>query len=151
MPASLAPDLAAERDEVVVGDGLGADEALLEVGVDDAGGLRRLGAARDGPGARLLGPDREVGDEAEQLVALADQPVEAGLLQAQVVQEVVALLRREHGELGLDLGGDDDAAGAFGAALLLDAPATWRCRRRPRPRRRCTRRATGLAVRAAAR
>ena len=37
--------LAAEADEVVVGDGLGADEALLEIGVDDAGRLRRLGAA----------------------------------------------------------------------------------------------------------
>ena len=35
----LGADLAAERHEVVVGDGLGADEALLEVGVDDAGGL----------------------------------------------------------------------------------------------------------------
>ena len=42
----LGGHLAAERDEVVVGDGLGADEALLEVGVDDAGRLRRLGAAR---------------------------------------------------------------------------------------------------------
>ena len=28
---------AAERDVVVIGDGLGADEALLEIGVDDAG------------------------------------------------------------------------------------------------------------------
>ena len=32
--------LAAERDIVVVGDGLGADEALLEIGVDHAGRLR---------------------------------------------------------------------------------------------------------------
>ena len=40
----LGAGFAAERDVVVVGDRLGADEALLEVGVDDAGGLRRLGA-----------------------------------------------------------------------------------------------------------
>ena len=33
--------LAAERDVVVIGDGLGADEAALEIGVDDAGRLRR--------------------------------------------------------------------------------------------------------------
>ena len=38
--------LAAEADEVVVGDGLGADEALLEIGVDGAGRLRRSRAAR---------------------------------------------------------------------------------------------------------
>src|ERR1700694_651414 len=47
----LRARLALERDVVVIRDGLGADEALLEVGVDDARGLRRLGAARDGPGA----------------------------------------------------------------------------------------------------
>ena len=33
--------LALVGDVVVVGDGLGADEALLEIGMDDAGGLRR--------------------------------------------------------------------------------------------------------------
>ena len=38
--------LAAERDVVVVGDRLGADEAALEIGVDLARGLRRLGARR---------------------------------------------------------------------------------------------------------
>ena len=41
-------------DEVLVGDGLGADEAALEVSVDDPGGLRRAGAAADGPGTGLL-------------------------------------------------------------------------------------------------
>ena len=40
----LGRHFAAERDEVVIGDGLGADEAALEIGVDDAGRLRRLGA-----------------------------------------------------------------------------------------------------------
>ena len=32
---------AAELDVIVIGDGLGADEAALEIGVDDAGRLRR--------------------------------------------------------------------------------------------------------------
>ena len=41
-------------DEVFIGDGLSADEALLEVGVDLAGGLRGGGADRDGPGADFL-------------------------------------------------------------------------------------------------
>src|SRR5688572_23023510 len=50
---------AAERDVVVVGDRLAADEAALEIGVDDAGRLRRPGAAINGPGARFLRPDGE--------------------------------------------------------------------------------------------
>src|SRR5688500_10562963 len=45
---------AAEAGEVVVGDGLGANEAALEVAVDHAGGLGALGADGDGPGADLL-------------------------------------------------------------------------------------------------
>jgi hypothetical protein len=36
----LGRDFAAERDVVVIGDGLGADEAAFEIAVDDAGGLR---------------------------------------------------------------------------------------------------------------
>ena len=38
-------------DEVVEGDGLGADEAAFEVGVDDAGGFGGGVAFVDGPGA----------------------------------------------------------------------------------------------------
>ncbi len=47
-------NLAAEPVIVRIRDRLGADEALLEIGMDDARGLRRLGAARNVPGARLL-------------------------------------------------------------------------------------------------
>ena len=43
----LRARFAVERDVVVIGDGLGADEALLEIGVDDAGGLRRLACLAD--------------------------------------------------------------------------------------------------------
>src|SRR4051794_29413158 len=46
--------LAAERHIVIVGDGLGADEPALEVGMNHGCGLRRLSAAGDGPGRRLL-------------------------------------------------------------------------------------------------
>ena len=41
-------------DVVLVGDGLRADEAAFEVGVDHAGGLGRGGADRHGPGAHFL-------------------------------------------------------------------------------------------------
>src|SRR5262249_56430768 len=61
----LRAALAAERHIIVVGDGLGADEAALEVGMDDAGRLRRPGAARDRPGRRLLGAGGEIGDQIE--------------------------------------------------------------------------------------
>ena len=55
-------------DEVVVLDHLGADEALLEVGVDDAGGLGGLVAAVDGPGAALVGAGRKEGLQAQQVI-----------------------------------------------------------------------------------
>src|SRR5436190_809300 len=71
--------LALEGDVVRIGDGLGADEALLEVGVDRAGRLRRARALGHGPGARLLWPGSEIGDQAEKVVAGADDAVETGL------------------------------------------------------------------------
>src|SRR4051812_29978182 len=50
----LGAAFAAQLDEVVEGDGFGADVALLEVGVDDAGRLGAGVADVDGPGAGLL-------------------------------------------------------------------------------------------------
>src|SRR5579872_673007 len=41
---------AAVGDEVIVSDSLGADEAALEIAMNNARSLRRLGALRDGPG-----------------------------------------------------------------------------------------------------
>ena len=52
-----------------IGDDLGADEAPLEVGVDLAGGLGRLGALFDGPGAALVLAVGQEGDQAQQGVA----------------------------------------------------------------------------------
>ena len=70
----LGPLLAAEPDEVVVGDDLGADEAALEIGVDHARRLRGGGTPMHGPGTRLLGADGEEGEQAQQLVALRGSP-----------------------------------------------------------------------------
>src|SRR4051812_36072316 len=84
--------LAVQRDVIGIGDGLGPDEALFEIGMDHAGRRRPLGAAVDGPGAGLLRADGEIGDEVEQLVAGADQAVEAGLFEAQRLQKLDALL-----------------------------------------------------------
>src|SRR5680860_545168 len=41
---------AAQRCEIVIGNGLGADETALEITVDNACGLGRRGARADGPG-----------------------------------------------------------------------------------------------------
>ena len=88
LPASLRAGLAAELDEIVIGDRLGADEAALEVGVDLARRFRRLGAAVHRPGARFLRAGGEEGDEAEQLVAGVDHAGEPGLVEAEVGEEM---------------------------------------------------------------
>src|SRR5690349_11914815 len=54
--------LARQRHVVVIGDGLGADEALLEIGVDHACGLRRACALGHGPGPRFLRASSEISD-----------------------------------------------------------------------------------------
>jgi hypothetical protein len=56
---------AAKRDVIGIGNRLGPDKALLEIGMDDAGGAGRLGTAVDGPGTGFLGADGEIGDEVE--------------------------------------------------------------------------------------
>src|SRR5271168_1624646 len=66
-------------DVIFIADRLGPDEALLEVGMDDAGRLRRPRALFDRPGARLLRPDREEGHEMQQAVPRTDDAVEARL------------------------------------------------------------------------
>ena len=58
--------LAVRSDIIVEGNRLGADEALLEIRVDHACRLRRLGALRDRPGSRFLRADGEIGDEMQQ-------------------------------------------------------------------------------------
>src|SRR5688572_24110861 len=73
---------AAAGEEIVIGDGLGADEAALEIGMDDARGLWGLRALLDRPGARLLGSGGEEGDEVEEIVAGADDLAEAGFREA---------------------------------------------------------------------
>ena len=65
---------------------------FFEISMDHAGRRGRLGAAVDGPGAGLLRADGEIGDEVEQLVAGADQAVEAGLFEAQRLKKLGALL-----------------------------------------------------------
>src|SRR5438128_300145 len=95
--------LAVARDEILIGDGLGADEAFLEIGVDDAGRLRRLAAPRNRPGLRFLRADGEEGHEVEQRIAGANDAGEAGLGEAERGQVFALLgLVAELCYLGLD-------------------------------------------------
>ena len=111
---------AAIGDIVVIGDRVGADEAALEIRMDDAGGLRGLGAARDRPGAGLLRSNREIGDEIEELVAGADQTVEAGFLETERREEFLRFLFRKLRDFGFDRRRNDDRFGALFPDHLLD-------------------------------
>src|SRR5271170_3579680 len=70
-------------EEVGGGVAVGFDEALFEVGVDDARGSGGFGAAADGPGADLLYACGEVRDEVEERVRGVDEAVEAWFLEAE--------------------------------------------------------------------
>ena len=97
---------AAAGFQVVERDDLSADEAALEVRVDLAGGLRRLRAARDRPGAALIAAARQERNEPQQAVRTLDEPVEAGLFDAELLEEHGALVGLELADLLLDLRAD---------------------------------------------
>src|SRR5690349_21434752 len=88
----------------------------------DAGGLRRLGVLRHRPGARLLGPDGEEGDEVEQAISGVDDASEARLVQVEMLEEFALLgLVGELRHFRLDGGGDDDAGSTLLTRILHDA------------------------------
>src|SRR5690606_4706994 len=88
---------------ILPGGDLGPDEAPLEVGVDHAGGARRLPSGADGPGAGLLRTDGEEGAQAEELVARADELVQAGLAQSDRLEKARPLLGGKLLDLRLQL------------------------------------------------
>ena len=83
--------LAAVLDVVLVGDDLRADEALLEVGVDDARALRGLPALAERPRARLLRPRREEARQPQRLVGELDRAVKRTLREPVALQELLCL------------------------------------------------------------
>src|SRR5689334_9872374 len=95
LPRLAALRLAAEADEVLVRDHLGADEAALDVAVDLAGGLERRGPAADGPCAALVLARGEKADEVEERVARADEAGAGALGEAEVGEERLAIARVE--------------------------------------------------------
>ena len=96
-------------DEVVEGDDLGLDEAALEVGVDDTGGLGSGRALADRPGAGLLGAGGQVGLQPEGVEADPGEHVEPGLLDPHLGEHLPGLvLVVELDQLGLELGVEED-------------------------------------------
>ena len=114
LPAALIAGLAAVLLEIGERVDLGADEALLEVGVDHAGRLGAERALADRPRADLLLAGREVRLQAEQAVALARERRERRLRRARTTaSSSPRSASAELGELGLDLAAQDDDAGAL--------------------------------------
>jgi hypothetical protein len=117
---------------------LRADEAPLEVGMNDAGGLRGGVADMDGPGADFLDAGREVGLQTEQLVGRTHQAIESGLVETEVGEEGLLVFVVEIGEFGFDLRAEGDDRRAFCRCMLaqavevrivLEAVLERRCRR----------------------
>ena len=112
LPRGLGLGHRAGGDQVVVRDDLGLDEAALEVGVDDAGGLRGGRALADRPGARLLRAGGQVGLQAE---GVRSRPGRAGRGPARPgpidCSSSRGLLVGQLDQLGLDLGVEEDRLG----------------------------------------
>ncbi|GIX62223.1 protein CWC15-like protein [Babesia caballi] len=109
-----------ELDDVVVVVRLRADEPALEVRVDHAGRLRRLGPVADRPAADLVGAAGEVVNEVEAVVPARDDLVDLAGRAVLVLQVRRArLLRVERLQRLLELGavGDDRAGVVVGHPL----------------------------------
>ncbi|OIQ67241.1 hypothetical protein GALL_511800 [mine drainage metagenome] len=88
--------------------------------MDHASSRGCLGAAVDSPGAGFLRADGEIGDEVQQLIAGADQTVEAGFLQPERFKKFGALLARQRRDFRFDLGRDGHRNRAFLFGALGD-------------------------------
>jgi len=62
----FGPGLTLERNEILISDHFGANEAALKIRVDDSGGLRRGGPRVHRPRADLLRTRREISLQTEQ-------------------------------------------------------------------------------------
>src|SRR5262249_27870054 len=107
----LRPVLPAVPDVIVERDHLGADEAALEVGVDDARGLRRRGADAYRPRADLLLACGEERLESEEREAGMDHAIEPGLGHPHVRQEECLVVRLQVRDLRFDRRGDRNHGG----------------------------------------
>ena len=74
----------------------------------------------DRPGADFLDARREVGLQAEELIAGADHAIQARLVHAHVLEEHLLVFVVKIGDFSLGLGADGDDRRVFGRGVLLD-------------------------------
>ena len=87
--------------------------------MDLAGCLGRLGALCDRPGAHLLLARGQITHQAQQVIAHADEAVQAGLLEAEIGQKHFLFVGRQAGDVLLKLGADGQHHGPLGVSDLL--------------------------------
>ena len=107
--AALAQHRVRPRVEQLLGSGhLGADETARDVGVDARRGVERGLALAKIPRAHLGIARGEERDQPEQSIGAARDPVQAGLLETEVVQERRPVGGVELGDVVLDARRDGD-------------------------------------------
>src|SRR5215813_8749864 len=106
------------------GDRLSPNKALLEIGVDLASRLGRLGSLLDGPGMRLLRTGSKKGHQAEKRITGSNDARETGLLKPERSQELALLAGvAELRQFGLDRGRDHHRARAARRSIFGNAAA----------------------------
>ena len=89
--------------------------------MDDAGGLRGFPALLDCPGADFLFTGGEVGHQAEEIVGALDEGRDAGVVDAEVLEEGFGFVGGQVDEFALDFGADRHVGGVVvGADELGD-------------------------------
>ena len=102
---------AAEAGEVVVGNDLGLDETFFEIGVDDAGGLRGFPSFLDRPAADFFFAGGEIRHQAEQIVGALDERGNAGVIDAEILEERFCFLGRQVDKFGFNFRADWNVRG----------------------------------------
>src|ERR1017187_5141318 len=99
---------------------------MLQVAVDGASGLWRLGANRHRPGAALVFAGSKEADEALQFVAFADEPDQPAFNESVAAQKLRRLFVVHLRQFGLDLAADRRSACVGPAGRLVQLEAAYR-------------------------
>ena len=114
------PLLAAILDVVVERNDLGPDEALFEIGVNDAGALRRLPSTAESPRADFLWPRSEETRKTQRVVCELDRPVERRLREPVALKKLLCLGIGKPRKVRFHLCAHDDALRALLRSVCLE-------------------------------
>src|SRR5450631_2546097 len=99
---------------------------MLEVRVDGASGLRGFGDDGDGPRTALVFSGGEEADETEQLVAFANEPDKAALMEAVAGKEFGSFVFVHIGKLCLDFATDGGGSGIGALGHFFELETAYR-------------------------